>query len=226
MGMAAANNEDLFVKFFDLPDTAVIQIPGRMFPVEIEHIPQKDRISQPLLPVIWFNANGGFNGSYGERNARAFRWLKRWVLFGKAGWPAGPWLTDHTHMQRICSFYMVKKAHPRNCNIDRCPKWRAGKYLKFLCQFLVSVVESMMCTYEYIYLYTDRYVPFWSFLLLNFGHIFSSSGRFQDEPLTIRTDIVKRGSQRKQFDCEPFLEVGNLCVALVGSWPWILGCPG
>jgi len=45
MGMAAANNKDLFVKFFDLPDTAVIQIPGRMFPVEIEHIPQKDRIS-------------------------------------------------------------------------------------------------------------------------------------------------------------------------------------
>ena len=42
---AAANNEDLFVKFFDLPDAAVIQIPGRMFPVEIEHIPQKDSIS-------------------------------------------------------------------------------------------------------------------------------------------------------------------------------------
>lgn len=52
MGITAANNEDLFVKFFDLPDTAVIQIPGRMFPVEIEHIPQKDRISPPLLPVI------------------------------------------------------------------------------------------------------------------------------------------------------------------------------
>jgi len=33
--------KDLFTKFFDLPETAVIQIPGRMFPVEIEHIALK-----------------------------------------------------------------------------------------------------------------------------------------------------------------------------------------
>ena len=33
--------KDLFAKFFDLPETAVIQIPGRMFPVEIEHIALK-----------------------------------------------------------------------------------------------------------------------------------------------------------------------------------------
>lgn len=56
MGVAA-NNEDLFVKFFDLPDTAVIQIPGRMFPVEIEHIPQKDRISHHFCQSQ-FNVNG------------------------------------------------------------------------------------------------------------------------------------------------------------------------
>jgi hypothetical protein len=35
--------------------------------------------------------------------------------------------------------------------------------------------------------------------------------QYQDEPLTIRTDVVKRGSQRKQFDCEPFLEAGAFC---------------
>lgn len=51
---------------------------------------RRTEFPQPLLPVIWFNVNGGFNGSYGGRNARAFRWLKRWVLFGKTGWP---WLT-------------------------------------------------------------------------------------------------------------------------------------
>lgn len=44
--------------------------------------------------------------------------------------------------------------------------------------------------------------------------------RFQDEPLTIRTDIVKRGSQRKQFDCEPFLEVGNVLHLLDHGHGW------
>ncbi|CAL1127432.1 unnamed protein product [Cladocopium goreaui] len=40
--MSATLQKDLFTKFFDLPETAVIQIPGRMFPVEIEHIALKD----------------------------------------------------------------------------------------------------------------------------------------------------------------------------------------
>lgn len=41
--------------------------------------------------------------------------------------------------------------------------------------------------------------------------------QYQDEPLTIRTDVVKRGSQRKQFDCEPFLEVGAFCESHRGQ---------
>lgn len=39
--------QELFVKFFDLPPSAVLEIPGRMFPVEIEHIPQKEGMRVP-----------------------------------------------------------------------------------------------------------------------------------------------------------------------------------
>ena len=34
--------EELFASFFELPETAVVEIPGRMFPVELEHIALKD----------------------------------------------------------------------------------------------------------------------------------------------------------------------------------------
>ncbi|CAJ1329850.1 unnamed protein product, partial [Effrenium voratum] len=40
--MSATLQKELFVKFFDLPESAVIEIPGRMFRVEVEHIAQKD----------------------------------------------------------------------------------------------------------------------------------------------------------------------------------------
>ncbi|CAK9038999.1 unnamed protein product [Durusdinium trenchii] len=49
--MSATLQKELFVKFFDLPPSAVLEIPGRMFPVEIEHIPQKEgmRVFQGTL---------------------------------------------------------------------------------------------------------------------------------------------------------------------------------
>lgn len=42
----------------------------------------------------------------------------------------------------------------------------------------------------------------------------------QEEPLTLRTDVVKR-SQRKPFDCEPFLEAGEASV-----WIGVIGSSG